>query len=256
MTLLRQALMGLALLLLAAGAARAEPTEITVRVLSKDAKFVGSTMGGVQIVLRDADTKEILASGSVEGSTGDTDRIMVQPRVRGQALSTEGSAKFTAVLDLDRPRLITVEAYGPLAQRQSAVTVTSTQWVVPGKPITGGDAWLLELPGLVVDVRDPPVHLQLSGAPQTIRLLATVTTMCGCPVEPGGLWNADKLDVAATLIRNGKAERTIPLKFAGQTSQFQTEVKVEERGVYEATVYAYDPANGNTGLDRVTFVVR
>jgi hypothetical protein len=249
-------MIGLAALALSVCAASAEPTEITIRVLSKDAKFVGSTMGGVQIVLRDADTREILASGVAEGSTGDTQKIMTQPRVRGQAISTEGSAKYTAVLDLDRPRLVTVEAYGPLAQRQSAVLVSSTQWVVPGKPITGGDGWMLELPGLVVDVREPPVHLQLAGAPQKIRLLATVTTMCGCPVEPGGLWNADKLDVAAILSRDGKVERTVPLSFAGQTSQFQTELNLDQAGVYEATVYAYDRANGITGLDRVTFVVR
>jgi hypothetical protein len=31
---------------------------------------------------------------------------------------------------------------------------------------------------------------------------------------------------------------------------------VEEAGVYEAIVYAYDPANGNTGVDSVTFSVK
>ena len=36
----------------------AEPTDITVRVLSKDAKFVGTSMGGVRITLRDAETGE------------------------------------------------------------------------------------------------------------------------------------------------------------------------------------------------------
>jgi hypothetical protein len=48
----------------------------------------------------------------------------------------------------------------------------------------------------------------------------------------------------------------VPLQFAGQTSQFATELELGETGVYEATVYAYDPATGNTGLDRVTFVIR
>ena len=39
--------------------ASAEPTEITVRVLGKDSKFVGTSMGGMRIVLRDAVTGEI-----------------------------------------------------------------------------------------------------------------------------------------------------------------------------------------------------
>ena len=33
-------------------AVKAEPTEITVRVLGKDSKFVGSSMGGARVVLR------------------------------------------------------------------------------------------------------------------------------------------------------------------------------------------------------------
>jgi hypothetical protein len=80
--------------------------------------------------------------------------------------------------------------------------------------------------------------------------------MCGCPVEPDGPWDANKYEVAAILSRNGKVERTVPLAFAGKTSQFNTEIELDQKGVYNATVYAYDPANGNTGLDRVTFVIR
>jgi len=205
-----------AALVLTTGAAFAEPTEITVRVLSKGAKFVGTSMGGARIVIRDADTGEVLATGVTEGSTGDTEKL-VGARERGKPVSTDDSAKFTAVLELDRPRLIEVTAIGPLAQRQSAVSASSTQWVVPGKNITGGD---------------------------------------GCPIEPDGLWDANKYEVAAILSRNGKVERTIPLAYAGKTSQFDTEIELDEKGVYEATVYAYDPANGNTGLDRVTFVIR
>jgi len=244
-----------AALILTTGAALAEPTEITVRVVSKGAKFVGSSMGGARIMLRDAETGELLATGVTEGSTGDTEKL-VGTRERGQPISTEDSAKFTAVLDLDRPRLIEVTAFGPLAQRQSAVSVSSSQWVVPGKGVTGGDGWLLEMPGLVVDVLDPPAHVQLKGVPHKVTLKANVTAMCGCPIEPDGLWDANKYEVAAILSRNGKVERNIPLAFAGKTSQFDAEIELDQKGVYDATVYAYEAANGNTGLDRVTFVIR
>lgn len=37
-----------------------------------------------------------------------------------------------------------------LAQQQSMNFVSSTQWVLPSKHITGGDAWMLELPGFAV----------------------------------------------------------------------------------------------------------
>jgi len=44
-----------------------------------------------------------------------------------------------------------------------------------------------------------------------------------------------------------------PLKFEGTPSHFAGDLKIEKAGEYEAIVYAYDPANGNTGLDSVTF---
>lgn len=238
------------------GAAAADPTEIVVRVISKDAKFVGSTMGGVRITLHDTETGELLATGVTAGSTGDTQRIVKQPRDRGRSVSDPKSAKFAAVLDLDRPRLIRVTAYGPLAQKQAAVHVSSTQWVVPGKHVKAGDAWLLEMPGFVVDVLDLRAQAKPAGTPQKIALKAKVTMMCGCPITPGGVWDADTYEVAAILTRNGKPLRTVPLAYAGTASQFAAEIEVADPGVYEAVVYAHDPANGNTGLDRVTFVVR
>ena len=42
--------------LMAPAVASAEPTEIIVRVLAKDSKFVGTSMGGMRIILRDAHT--------------------------------------------------------------------------------------------------------------------------------------------------------------------------------------------------------
>lgn len=238
-----------------AGAAFAEPTDVTVRVISKGAKFVGSSMGGVAVTLRDADTGEILAQGATTGGTGSTQKIMKESHPRGAPVSTEDSAKFTATLDLETPRLVKVEAYGPLSQRQSAVTVTSTQWVVPGKDVTGGDAWLLELPGFVVDIVAPQTPLKAGDAPVTLTLTANVFMMCGCPIEPGGLWDADKFEIAAMLERDGETVRTVPLSFAGTASQFEAELEITEAGNYEAIVYAHDPANGSTGVDHATFSV-
>lgn len=247
------ALAGLSLLV--AGAALAEPTEITVRVISKDAKFVGSSMGGVRVLLRDADTGELLAEGVTRGGTGDTKRIMHKDAGRRAQLSDETAAKFVATLDLEEPRLIEVEAFGPLGQRQAAHRVSATQWVVPGRDISGGDGWLLELPGFVVDLLAPPAHVTLKSDTATVELKANVTMMCGCGVEPGGLWDADKYEVRALVKRDGKEAGEVALGYAGSTSQFAGSLTVEGPGLYDVVVYAYDPANGNTGLDRTTFMV-
>ncbi len=33
-------------------------------------------------------------------------------------------------------------------------------------------------------------------------------------------------------------------------------ITLEGKGVYELSVYVYNPANGNTGLDKVTFTAK
>lgn len=251
--ILMLAALGLAMMLPSV-AAWAEPTEITVRALSKDAKFIGTSMGGMRITLRDAETGEVLASGLTEGGTGDTKRLMHENVGRRAVMSDASAARFQVTLDLDAPRLIEVEAYGPLAQRQAAQRVVATQWVIPGRGISGGDGWVLELPGFAVDVLSPPAHIKFDGA-TTVDVRANVVMMCGCPIEPKGLWDADKYEVQAIVRRDGKPVAQVPLKYAGQTSQFAAAVPATEPGMYEVLVYAYDPANGNTGLDRTTFII-
>lgn len=241
--------------LLGAPASLAQPTTITVHVLSKGAKFIGTSMGGVLITVKDARTGELLAKGVTAGGTGDTGRIMKTPHTRGGVRSTPDAAKFETTLDLEDPRLLEVTAYGPTAQPQASNRVSATQWVVPGRDVTGGDAWLLEMPGFVVDIRTPPAHVKLGGLPQEVFVEANVTMMCGCPIVPGGLWDADRFEVGALLARDGERVSEFPLSYAGATSQFGGTLRVDEPGVYRMTVFAYDPANGNTGLDETTFIV-
>lgn len=242
-------------ILFTAASSFATPTHLTVRVKSKDAKFIGTGVGGVLITVKDALTGTVLATGRTAGDTGDTERIMKTPVTRGAPLATATAAHFTATLDLAEPRLLEVTAYGPLANIQAANRVSMTQWIIPGKHLTSGDAWLMELPGFIVDVLAPPTHLKLKGAPQTVQLAANVMMMCGCPITPGGLWDANTYEVKALLKKDGEMIGDLILHYAGTTSQFAGTWTVQETGVYEALVYAYDPANGNTGMDGVTFVV-
>src|SRR5665811_693150 len=227
--------------------ASAEPTELTVRVLGKDSKFVGSSMGGARVIVRDADTREILAQGVTSGSTGDTKRIM-GPQDDSRAIrSSEGAAKFVATIDIDEPRLVEVEAYGPLAQPQAAHRVSATQWVVPGRHISGGDGWVLELPGYVVDLLAPPAHVKLPPDTTSVALRANVALMCGCPITPGGLWDADTLEVKALVKHNGEDLPPIDLTYAGETSQFMGTVPVSAPGLYDVCLlYTSDAADDLT----------
>lgn len=228
----------------------AVPTEVEVRVLAKDAKFIGSGMGGVAVTIRDFATDKILAQGSTVGGTGDTDRIMRKRWRRKQRLSTDGAASFRATVDLDSAIQVEITATGPLDFPQARQSISVTQWLIPGKHVTGGDALRLELPGFVVTARAEPTELRLSGG-AAVELGAQVTMMCGCPLTPGGLWDSDGYEIRAWLYRDGEQVAELPLSYAGEPNQFTARWQPELPGYYEVLTYAFDPANGNTGVDRI-----
>lgn len=157
----------------------AEETAVTVRVLSRDAKFIGTSMGGARVTIRNASTGELLAEGVTTGSTGDTGRLMTDARERGEGLATPGAAAFEATLDLDRPTLLEITAYGPLAQLQSAVSASTTRWGIPAKGLDGGDGVVLELAGFAVDVLAPAAHQVLQGPDpsQEVEVLVNLTML-------------------------------------------------------------------------------
>lgn len=100
-----------------------EPTHLMIRALSEDAKFIGGHTGGVEVTVRDATTDQLLTRGMIHGGTGDTNRIMTAPRVRGARLADADTAGFDAVIDIARPTRVEVEARGPMGLPASAITV-------------------------------------------------------------------------------------------------------------------------------------
>jgi hypothetical protein len=170
-------------------------------------------------------------------------------------LSTPDAAVWAATLDLDRPRRLKVTARGPGAQRQAQAEVSTTWWVIPGKHVTGGDGILLELPGFAVDVLSPANHSRPGSAPQTVEITANVTMMCGCPITPGGLWDAEKYEIRAVIHKDDEVVEMVPMEYAGTASRFRATWTAAEPGTYRVTVYAFDAANGNAGLDETVFLV-
>lgn len=240
-----------AMLVLAGQHAKAEPTEVVIRVLAKDAKFIGTETGGAQVTLRDAKTNKVLAQGLTVGATGNTPRIITEPRQRRAVLSDETSAKIAFMLDLKRPTLISATAIGPMNDKDHAITASSQQWVIPGKSVNAGDAWVLELPGFLIDLVDKvPTSIKLKDV-QKIPLNAKITMQCGCPITPGGLWDADKIEVGAIVHRGDTALPTVKLAYAGKASSFSGELELTEPGDYTVDLYAYEPGDGNTGVREI-----
>jgi hypothetical protein len=242
--------------LLLVGVSEAVQTRVIVRAKAKDAKFIGSMMGGALVVIRDSDTGEVLARGFTSGGTGDTRKIMMEPLKRGVSITDKSAAKFEAVLDISEPKLVTIEVSAPYAQRQSLENNSTQVWLIPGKDITG-DGIVVDVYGFAVKVLLPRPHemLKLAGGTITVPVQTNVVMMCGCPVTAGGLWDADKYEVKALITHDGKTVETIPLSYANRPNTFEGRLEVTAEGAYEMTVYAFDPATGNSGVDRTTFLV-
>ncbi len=225
----------------------ATPTNVVVRVISQGAKFVGSGMGGAAIIIRDAASGAILAQGITSGTTGNTKRIM-ETAPRDAPRADAGTAGFAATIDIAAPRLVEVSATGPLAQPQSAVRVTAQHWLIPGAPVAG-DGWVLELPGLVVDITDPATPARAAKDAPAMHLTAHVAMLCGCPIEPGGLWDAGRFDVRAHVTRDGAPLPDVPLAYAGTTGNFGADLALGGKGNYLVTVSAFDRQTGAAGVD-------
>lgn len=126
----------------------AKDTKVIVRTQAKDAKFIGTSMGGSLIIIRDAQTHEVLAKGLTQGGTGNTGIIMNTPKERYMDI-TEGAAHFETTLRLTKPVLVDIEAIGSVNHESSVVSQTQV-WLIPGKHMDG-QGIILEIPGFVVD---------------------------------------------------------------------------------------------------------
>lgn len=223
-------------------------TTVVVRAVSNDAKVIGSGVGGARITIRDAGTGEILARGLQEGGTGSTERIVREPHPRaGTVYGTEGAASFEATLSLERPTRVEVVAEGPLGTPHATQRASRTLLLVPGRDVTG-EGVVLELYGFTVELDRPEGSTAAAG--QEVPVRARVTMLCGCPIEPGGLWDADRIDVTARLIRDGRVVRESEMTFAGETSVFEGSVTPPSAGAYELMVVAVDGERANFGLVR------
>jgi hypothetical protein len=225
------------------------PTQLVVRVAAHDAKLIGSGVGGARVTIRDASTGEVLAEGIQEGSTGSTARIMETPRERGDTVyATPDAAAFTTTLDLEAPTQVEITAEGPLGTPHAIQRATKSVLLLPGRDVVG-EGVILELHGFTVVVEAPPADAPLSDD-DSIVVRAKVEMLCGCPLTPGGMWDADRVDIRARLLRDGDVVREAPLRYSGLPSIFTVRLPPADPGEYELEVLAADPGRGNLGMAR------
>lgn len=226
-------------------------TNVVVRAIAKDAKFIGSSMGGAHVTITEVKTGKLLAEGVTEGSTGDTGKLVREDRQRYKELSTPGAAKFETSISLDKPVFVEVSATAPMAQKQSHVTSSTQLWLIPGKDITG-DGIILEIPGFAIDILQPQAH-EVNGD-QEITITANAVMMCGCPTSPDGLWDSSEMEFVAVITQGDTEVARKQMSFTGKTSTFETSFNPEQGGAYQITVYGFDPRTGNTGVDKTTVI--
>ena len=136
-------------------------TKIIVRVVSKDAKVIGSGVGGAFVRIRNLETGEVLAQGKQEGGTGDTDRIMVQLHKRGEPLyGTPDAAFYQTEILLDKPTQVEIYTEAPLGYPHNIRRGSKTLTLIPGKHILR-EGVVIELNGLIVNILSPSTEGRL-----------------------------------------------------------------------------------------------
>lgn len=257
----------------------AATTSILVRVQAKGGKFLANDAGGSEVTIRDAQTGELLAGGLALGTDSGNlanqysagaslNTIVTPPASPNEAygvwwLSADANTSgLNAELAISRPTLLEITAYGPMGGLQSAHRVTTTQWIVPGQSLDEPPGFVVEIPGLMVQVMEPATHLAIlsSTLPYTVPLQANVTMMCGCQIAEGQPWIPSDFQVTAAIGPVGQpALEIVTLSFPGSAPSLffgSYTVPAGATGFYQAVITAVQLSTGNTGTGTATFFIK
>ena len=259
-------------------------THLTIRVQARGGKFLADDIGGAHVTVRDVRSGVLLASGVTRGTSGTlvtpeklagflpeaSKCVVVTPAIPTKPpqaatlaqihwlVADADSSKFVAALDIQESTLLEISVYGSLGGLQSAHRVTTTTWLAPGLPGPAEPGFVVEIPGLVVQVQQPATHSALSSVPATVPIEANVAMMCGCPINHGEPWVPEDFDVAATVgvVGEPKSALRLPLVFdskTGVSGRFTGSYEVEKADYYQVSIVAVQKSTGNTGSGLATF---
>ncbi len=236
--------------------AHATDTNVTVRVKSKDAMFVGDAAGGAYVIVRDKRDGDILVEGRTSGNSGDRAKVMTDTQARGAAVASDDTAQFEFSLDLYEPTPVSVEVSGPYGQAQSLTHASTDYILIPGKDYTKGDGIVVELPGFIVDVLSPPAAFKGKFSKDGTTLLKTnVAKLCGCNINEGTPWPPSRYEVEASIYRGNIFLAKVALEKDKEPSIYNAALKFQEAGTYRVVVTAFDPVTLEGGVDSTTITL-
>ena len=223
-------------------------TNIMVRAKAVDAKYIGTSVGGVKVIVEDAETGEILDQGWINGETGSTQAIIKEPISRGQIMTDAKTAGFLATVDISSPRLLRFKLIGPYAYRQALQEASMTSWIIPGKDLIGNGI-TLNLSGFIVDAWTRVLETG------QVDIYTKASLLCGCPIYPDGPWDPKNYEATAIIMQNEVIVDEVKLKFTGPKGLFLGKINLAQAGHYKAIVYLLDKKTANVGVDRTMFII-
>ncbi|WP_159466657.1 hypothetical protein [Dyadobacter sp. 3J3] len=236
----------------------AQPTKLVIRAKAKDAKFIGTGIGGAHVIVKNEMTGEILAKGLTTGTSGNTDLILKMPHKRNDRLTDDKTAKFEASINILEPTFVTVEVIAPVNRKSSAIKASTQLWLIPGKDIDE-EGIVLDMPGFILDILEPQTHriliLEKMGE-KKVKIKINLTMLCGCAVTKGGVWDSEQIEVKALVKKDGIKYKDVTLGITSVDNIFEGILDVNALGMYEIQVYGYDKITKNTGVDRINFVIQ
>ncbi|MCB9990767.1 MAG: hypothetical protein H6867_05240 [Rhodospirillales bacterium] len=237
-------------------AAHAIDTDFVVTVKARDAKFIGTAVGGAHVIIRDRRTGDIIANGTTAGSTGDTKLLMAETQPRDAALVTDGSARFSFSLNMFEPIPATISATAPLGQQQSLVTVSEDILLLPGKDYTSGNGIMLDMPGFAVDVVSPLPNQKFKHNPDVpVTIEANIMKLCGCHIAKDSPWPPERYDVEALVYRDTMLITSVKLPYSGEPGIYALNLNIPVHGTYRLMVTAFDKQTKEAGMDTTTIVL-
>ena len=235
-----------------------QPTKLVIRAKAKDAKFIGTGIGGAYVIIKNEMTGEILAKGLTTGSSGNTDLILKTPYKRNDRLTDDKTAKFETSLNIQEPTFITVEVIAPVNRKSSSIKASTQLWLIPGKNIDE-EGIVLDMPGFILDILEPQTHRILfleKMADKKVKIKINLTMLCGCAITKGGVWDSEQIEVKAVVKKDGIRYMEVMLGITSVDNIFEGLLDVSTIGMYEVQVYGYDRITKNTGVDRINFVIQ
>lgn len=245
----------------------AQSTSILIRVQARGGKFLGPDIGYSFVTVRNAATGELLAQSVAAGDSGQlgttpgagaSTNVVVSESTVNWLSPTSGTpsptAGFLATFDLEQPAMVEVSAAGITNGVPNQQTASARMWIWPGAQLTQEPGFILEMPGLHVEILEPnPAQLPAAGQP--VNVTAWVTMMCGCKIADDLAWPTDEFTITASLIDDsGHSAASTPLTIEIDTNGDQVPSVFTgslpcpaTSGYYQLVVTAIQPSLSNGG---------